>query len=650
MRLKIISDGKKGTRSLPSTLFSFCIVSFFFTLTIATGQDTTFSRQFRDQFEKFKESTQKEHADFQTMIDSIFLAQSDQNWVRFNAFYDQLKGRPKPAMQPVAHQEKVIDVRDSTLIKPEKVIDVRDSALIKPEKVIEVRDSALIKPEKVIEVRDSALIKPQASKKVDNPPGYSDTTIETTNKTAGEEVFDTTIEGTKQPADREVIDTTIETTDKTVDGKVIGTTIETTDKTADGKIIDTNQGKGTDSISDKNVNEVDETDKPAPPIDTEGDSIWLVEQDPSPSLNSLGVKQEDVIFVDFIGQKIGISQARDTVGITRCDVSSIKRFYLNYIKNSTLNKIARELAILTDIKKMNDWGYLFLLDQVAGQIYRNDNERVLFTWISLMRNGYDARIAYDADQIYLLANFEQNLYNTKYVKINGRQYYLIPLGDQQIIGNGFTSYDTHYPSAIKKLDLEMDQLPVLANNPTMRALVYQADTLNIRLNLNLMQYLGRYPQCDLPVYFNTPLSPAIVTKIKSDLQKAMSGKTVQEKVETLLHFVQESFPYKNDFEQFGNENYLFPDESLYYPAIDCEDRSVLFAKLVKEYTGLACIGLDYPEHVAVAVALPGYGTGDFVLYDEKRYYICDPTYIGASCGEAMPEYKNIEPRVIEIKN
>ena len=41
-------------------------------------------------------------------------------------------------------------------------------------------------------------------------------------------------------------------------------------------------------------------------------------------------------------------------------------------------------------------------------------------------------------------------------------------------------------------------------------------------------------------------------------------------------------------------------------------------------------------------------TGDFVLLYEKKYYICDPTYIGAKTGMIMIEYKNMTPKVINF--
>jgi len=109
-------------------------------------------------------------------------------------------------------------------------------------------------------------------------------------------------------------------------------------------------------------------------------------------------------------------------------------------------------------------------------------------------------------------------------------------------------------------------------------------------------------------------------------------------VRLLLHFVQTALPYATDQEQFGEEDYLYPDETLFYPASDCEDRSALLAALVRLLVGLPVVGLDYPGHIALAVALPQEVPGDRFTWREVVYTVCDPTYIGAALGQTMPRY------------
>jgi len=122
-------------------------------------------------------------------------------------------------------------------------------------------------------------------------------------------------------------------------------------------------------------------------------------------------------------------------------------------------------------------------------------------------------------------------------------------------------------------------------------------------------------------------------------------------VDFLLAFVQQSFAYKTDNEQFGREKYFFVEESLHFPYNDCEDRSVMFSWLVRELVGLKVIGLLYPGHMTTAVALkhvkPEFST---VTYRGNQYVIADPTYIGATLGVPMPSYSKLKPnRMVAIQ-
>ena len=38
--------------------------------------------------------------------------------------------------------------------------------------------------------------------------------------------------------------------------------------------------------------------------------------------------------------------------------------------------------------------------------------------------------------------------------------------------------------------------------------------------------------------------------------------------------------------------------------------------------------------------------GDYLVYDQKKYIVCDPTYIGAPVGRTMPNMNNQEAQII----
>lgn len=86
----------------------------------------------------------------------------------------------------------------------------------------------------------------------------------------------------------------------------------------------------------------------------------------------------------------------------------------------------------------------------------------------------------------------------------------------------------------------------------------------------------------------------------------------------------------------------------HYPYSDCEDRSILFARLVRDLMKLDVVLLYYPEHIATAVCFKENVKGDYMQIGAKRYVVCDPTYVGADVGDAMPDLKRVAAQVVKI--
>ncbi|NCE72853.1 hypothetical protein D1136_08020 [Odoribacter sp. Z80] len=64
--------------------------------------------------------------------------------------------------------------------------------------------------------------------------------------------------------------------------------------------------------------------------------------------------------------------------------------------------------------------------------------------------------------------------------------------------------------------------------------------------------------------------------------------------------------------------------------------------------GLDVVLLHYPNHLATAVASGDDVPGDYLMLDGRKYLVCDPTYINAGIGEAMPQYKQIKAEVMRV--
>lgn len=123
------------------------------------------------------------------------------------------------------------------------------------------------------------------------------------------------------------------------------------------------------------------------------------------------------------------------------------------------------------------------------------------------------------------------------------------------------------------------------------------------------------------------------------------GKTDTEAANLLLHWVQTAFVYEYDDKVWGDDRAFFAEETLYYPYCDCEDRSILYSKLIRDLLGLNVLLVYYPGHLATAVEFKTDVRGDAIVLDGRRFVVCDPTYIGAPIGLTMPGMDNRTAKV-----
>lgn len=120
-------------------------------------------------------------------------------------------------------------------------------------------------------------------------------------------------------------------------------------------------------------------------------------------------------------------------------------------------------------------------------------------------------------------------------------------------------------------------------------------------------------------------------------------------VDILCHWGQTGLVYEYDDKVWGHDRAFFADETLFYPYCDCEDRSIMLTRIVRDLLGLKCALVYYPGHLATAIALGENIKGDYIRIEGIKYIVCDPTYIGAPIGMTMPDMDNKSAKVIVLK-
>ena len=328
--------------------------------------------------------------------------------------------------------------------------------------------------------------------------------------------------------------------------------------------------------------------------------------------------------------------------INQFNNQAVSKYWLHQ-SNMELSNFLHQIKSYQSTLNLNDWHLYLLVHNIAKKIVHDRENIKLLSWFLLNKLGYDVKLGFEQGGLYLMPSINQKIYNVAYANIGHKNYYAFGHKGE------FYTYSNTFGNN-RPLNLADTKTPYLKPAIVNRTLSFEVDGrayhLSIPYNKNLMGLYSLYPSLDWEYYFRQPIDPLTKSKLFGELKGIMQGMTELQAVTFLLKMTQFGFQYVTDPEQFGRERSLFFEESLNYPYNDCEDRSIFFGKLVKELLGLNVVALHYPNHLATAVEFKSNVKGESIEYQNRRYIVCDPTYIGASVGQAMPDFRG--SRDVEI--
>lgn len=315
--------------------------------------------------------------------------------------------------------------------------------------------------------------------------------------------------------------------------------------------------------------------------------------------------------------------------------------------------LIKQIKTYKSIYNLNDWALYQVVNQLGQKFYKEQNKVNIFTWFILTKMSYDTKVAYNKTEVFLLGNVKENLYQVSFFTIDSKRYYVLtPSGRLTSIGKIFT-YAHNYPKANEKLSFNMSQKAIkIFSNIKQRELnfTFQKEDYSIKSSYSkdLIEFYKTFPQSQYELYFDSKKSPSLQNSLLESLRPKLQNKSELEAVNFLLRFTQKSFKYKTDKQQFSYEKVLFPEETLFYKYSDCEDRSIMFAYLVKNLLGLEVVAIKYKDHLSTAVKFSSKVSGSRFKYKNSVYTMSDPTYINANVGMVMPKYKNVNFKVIKL--
>ena len=417
-------------------------------------------------------------------------------------------------------------------------------------------------------------------------------------------------------------------------------------------------------------------DRPVPPIIYDEDATEPIKNESKPYDEVIPIispepQPEPIVPIEYEQEPIILSktftfQFFDTemtvrvddamrITIGNCEETSVAETWQHLSATSYANTV-NDCLKLRSSYHLCDWAYLSMLQEFCKSWFGTwSNEASVLAAFLYCQSGYQMRLAMADNRIYLLYSSKHTIYGTSYWDVDGEKFYALGNAPSQI----FICQATFPEERPLSLQITTEQMLAMhkSSNRILQSQQFEDVSATVNTNENLIAFFDSYPSSMFgdnfmtrwAIYANTPLSREAKSTLYPSLIQSIDGKTELDAVSRLLNFVQTAFVYEYDDKIWGADRAFFPDETLYYPYCDCEDRSILFSRLVRDLLKLNVVLVYYPGHLATAVNFTDDINGDHIVIDGKNYTICDPTYIGAPVGATMPNMDNSMAKVILLE-
>ena len=391
---------------------------------------------------------------------------------------------------------------------------------------------------------------------------------------------------------------------------------------------------------------------PAPKPTPQPEPIAPINEIPQP-VTPVVVKKSFSFFGTQAEVRFDNTMRNELIGI---DERSLSKAWKN-MSTSQYTNLVHDCLQIRKQKSLCDWAYLEMLRNFSESVYgKGTNSATLLMAYIYCQSGYKMRFARANNKLYMLYASSHIIYNKSYFTVNGVKFY--PYGDSP---DNIYIANISFPSEkAMSLYVPTEQLLAVKTSPvkTRQSKRYHEMRTSMTSNLNLMDFYSTYPTSMIgsnllsrwAMYANTPMSESVKKQIYPSLRTGINGCNQLQAVNKLLNYVQTGFVYEYDDKVWGHDRAFFAEESLYYPYCDCEDRSILLSRIIRDLLNLKVILIYYPGHLAMAVNFTENVNGDYIMLNGKKYIVCDPTFINAPVGRTMPKMDNSQATVILLDN
>jgi len=365
------------------------------------------------------------------------------------------------------------------------------------------------------------------------------------------------------------------------------------------------------------------------------------------------IQPSTAITVAYLGTDFSFRIPKQKFKISKTDGESLAKLWTS-LSSKDYDNLLFDCLHNRDAHQLCDWAYIELLGELSTQLYGPSNEATFLQGFLLSQSGYAMRLAQSRQGgLYVLVGSNYQIYERSYYELDGVYFYpIVEVKDGLQICQG--KFDKEQPFS---LYINPDQVVSLKESTSPERKSEQGIVATSTINLNTISFYNEYPTGQVggdcgtrwATYANAPMEECVKQSLYPTLMQAIRGVPESQAVNKLLNWVQTAFEYEYDEVVWGHDRAFFPSETLHYPYADCEDRSILFSRIVRDLLHLDVVLIYYPGHLATAVNFHQDINGDYVLYNNRKFVVCDPTYIGAPIGMTMPGMDNLTAKLIPLQ-
>lgn len=193
--------------------------------------------------------------------------------------------------------------------------------------------------------------------------------------------------------------------------------------------------------------------------DEQGDSGSELRKNQAPKFDSSG---KATLPIDYYGESIEMNNPGKIDGLQTINAANISSYFENTSVSPNISKLVIELNTLKEKYKLNDWGYFKLVEEISRSVENKTTDQKLLAWILLMKSGYNVKIGYSSEDIYLMIPFKQEIYSIYYLTIENNLYYIVPFGTDEKEASRMMVHKANYPGS-DPMSLKITELPKIGD-------------------------------------------------------------------------------------------------------------------------------------------------------------------------------------------